>query len=93
MGKQTKRRMAALGVVVFLLAVMAFVDWRRVKAFELPVFARPTQTADDGDSGTYQGAGYRFEIEGNFMPEDELPGVTRYEYYIFGRLVTEGLRD
>ena len=52
-----------------------------------------TQTADDGGSGTYQGLGYRYEIEGNFMPEEEYPGVTRYEMYVFGRQVRIGLRD
>jgi hypothetical protein len=27
------------------------------------------------------------------MPEDELPGVTQYKYYIFNNLVLEGIRD
>jgi hypothetical protein len=41
----------------------------------------------------YYGLGYSFEIKGNFMPEDELPGVTQYKYYIFNNSVLEGIRD
>jgi len=57
-----------------------------------PDFSAVTET-DDGGSGTYQGLGYRYEIEGNFMPEEEYPGVTRYEMYVFGRQVRIGRRD
>jgi hypothetical protein len=43
--------------------------------------------------GTYQGLGYSFEIKGNFMPEDEFPGVTHYKYYLFVNFIQERLRD
>ncbi|MEG2234575.1 MAG: hypothetical protein RRZ42_08080, partial [Oscillospiraceae bacterium] len=62
-------------------------------AVAAPVVEVKTETADDGGSGRYYGLGYSFEIKGNFMPEDELPGVTHYKYYIFNNLVAEGIRD
>ena len=34
-----------------------------------------------------------FDIEGNFMPEDELKGVTKYDFYIFGKHIETGIRD
>lgn len=69
------------------------VDIFRVSSFEKPVFCAPCVTADDGGSGRYQGLGYSFDIEGNFMPEDEFPGVTEYTLRIFGAEVRSGLRD
>ncbi|MEG0912783.1 MAG: hypothetical protein RSD35_07775 [Oscillospiraceae bacterium] len=85
--------LVTLCVLLFLWLALGSVDFFRVKSFEKPVFTLKTETADDGGSGRYYGLGYSFEIKGNFMPEDELPGVTHYKYYIFNNLVAEGIRD
>ena len=86
---------------VFLAFIFVFLIWfaaaatdlLRLNSFEMPIFARPTVTADDGGSGTHKGLGWRIELEGNFMPEDEFPGVTKYEYYLFDDLILAGIRD
>ena len=83
----------AIAVSLALWITTGAVEFLRVKSFERPLFAVTGITADDGGSGMYYGVGYSFAIEGNFMPEDEIPGVTRYEYYLFGKLVSEGIRD
>lgn len=81
-------------IILFVLWItLSLVDYFRVKSFEKPIFSVPVQTADDGGSGKYQGIGYSFEIKGNFMPEDELSGVTYYEYFILGNTVKYGIRD
>lgn len=54
---------------------------------EKPVFVVAIKTADDGGAGTYQGLGYCYEIAGNFMPLDEIQGVTSYELYLFNHLI------
>ena len=46
-----------------------------------------------GCSGTYKGFGWRIELEGNFMPEDEFPGVTQFEYYLGDDLIYAAIRD
>lgn len=84
-------RTLAVGLVLWL--VMTLSDFDRVRRFELPTFCVLTNGADDGGSGTYVGLGYSFDIQGNFLPEDEFPGVTRYTFEIFGRNVTSGIRD
>ena len=84
------KAIAILLVVWFLIGI---VDYRIVHGFEKPLFCIAMETADDGGSGHYIGAGYSFDIEGNFMPEDELPGVTKYTYYIFGIEIDSGIRD
>lgn len=79
---------------LFLLwFAMAATDLLRLKSFEKPIFARPAVTYDDGGSGTYQGFGWRIELEGNFMPTDELPGVTQFAYYLFDDLIYAAIRD
>ena len=86
---------------VFLIFLFIFLFWFaaaatdliRVHGFEKPIFARPTVTADDGGSGTYKGFGWRIELEGNFMPEDEFPGVTQFEYYLGDDLIYAAIRD
>ncbi|GGM18249.1 hypothetical protein GCM10011351_00020 [Paraliobacillus quinghaiensis] len=80
-------------VVLFLWGGIGVIDYSRVKGFEKPIFIIATNTADDGGSGVYKGLGYSFVIEGNFMPEDDFPGVTYYEYYIFRNLIDTGIRD
>ena len=81
-------------VFLFLLwFAAAATDLIRLNSFEMPVFARPAELADDGGSGTYKGFGWHIEIEGNFMPEDELPGITQYEFYLMDDLIHAAIRD
>lgn len=88
MSKITKIILVIILAVILLWIVTGIIDYSRVIGFEKkPIFAIPTVTADDGGSGTYQGLGYSFEIEGDFMSVDELPRVTYYEYYILGNLI------
>ena len=93
MRKKTKFILFLTLSVLFLCGVIGVIDYFQVKGFEKPIFSIATNTADDGGSGTYKGLGYSFEIEGNFMPEDEFSAVTYYEYYIFGNLIDTALRD
>ncbi|ADU28687.1 hypothetical protein [Evansella cellulosilytica] len=80
--------------VILLWVISGIIDFSLVNGFEKkPIFAIPTVTADDGGSGTYQGLGYSFEIEGDFMSVDEPPRVTYYEYYILGSLISKGNTD
>lgn len=80
-----------IAVLLWLSAVT--VDVFRVSSFEKPLFCAPCVTADDGGSGRYQGLGYSFDIEGNFMPEDECPGVTKYTCRVFGAAISSGTRE
>ena len=88
-----KRWTAVIGVIVLLWLAAGAIDFWRVTHFDRPVFCMLANSADDGGSGEYIGLGYSFDIEGNFMPEDELPGVTTYQYYLFGNHVKSGVRD
>ena len=80
-------------VVIALWLVIGLVDYNRVYGFEKPIFCIATNTVDDGGSGHCIGLGYSFDIEGNFMPEDEFPGVTKWTYYWFGIEVQTQIRD
>ena len=88
-----KKVLIPLLIAVLLWMAAGAVDIFRVSSFEKPLCCAPCVTADDGGSGRYQGLGYSFDIEGNFMPEDECPGVTEYTLHIFGAEVRFGLRD
>ena len=91
---KTVKRLFLIFIFFFLLWFVAMAtDLLRLNDFEKPIFARPTVTADDGGSGTYEGLGWRIELEGNFMPEEELPGVTQFEFYLFDDMVHAGIRD
>ena len=92
MKKKTK---AVIGIILILTVwvCIGFVDFLRLNEFKLPLFCIGTDLADDGGSGHYAGLGYSFDIEGNFMPEDEFPGVTRYRCYIFGMEIKSEVRD
>ena len=92
-GLAMKKWLVGLAVLLVLWLGIGIFDYARVKDFEKPVFCLLTQAADDGGSGCYRGLGYRFEIKGKFMPEDEYPGVTKYAYYIFGQHIYTGIRD
>lgn len=80
-------------VIVVLWLGLALLDFLRVKSFEKPLFCINTESHNDGGSGHYTGLGYSFDIKGNFMPEDELSGVTEYIYYILGFEIKSGIRD
>ena len=88
-----KKIIIAIACAVVLWIAVGIVDYGRVHSFEKPIFCVGTELADDGGSGTYVGLGYSFDIEGNFMPEAENPGVTSYRGYIFGIEVIRGFRD
>ena len=88
-----KKLFILLLIVLILWLLMGTVDFLRVNSFEKPIFCIVTDGADDGGSGHYQGLGYAFTLEGNFMPEAELPGVTKYTYQIFGFQIKTGYRD
>lgn len=79
-------------VIVIIWTVVGLLDFFRVKSFDKPLFCLKTEMYDNG-SGHYAGLGYSFDIKGNFMPEDELPGVTEYTYYILGFEIKSGIRD
>lgn len=88
-----KNKLGIILVALTLWLTMGITDLGLVRDFERPVFCLLVNGADDGGSGTYVGLGYSFEIWGNFMPEDELPGVTYYRYKIFGLDICSGIRD
>lgn len=87
-----KKAIIACIILLCLLCALAVTDYARVHSFEKPIFCI-SKTADDGGSGTYYGLFYHFEIQGNFLPEDEFPGVTKYRYYILEREIEQGIRD
>ena len=88
-----KKMMIAAACVAALWLTVSMVDYGRAHSFEKPVFCIGTELADDGGSGRYVGLGYSFDIEGNFMPEDGFPGVTKWTYYLFGVEIETQIRD
>jgi len=88
-----KKMFLVVVILVAIWAIVGVVDFSRVHSFEKLIFSIGTETVDDGGSGHYIGLGYSFDIEGNFMPEDELPGVTEYSFYLFGFKVASRIRD
>ena len=89
-----KKKIALFLCILLILWIGAgTIDYSRVHGFEKPIFCFLTNGYDDGGSGTYIGLGYSFDIEGNFMPEDELQGVTKYNIKIFGMTIAGGVRD
>lgn len=88
-----KKIIIAVICAVVLWIAIGIVDYGRVHNFEKPIFCVGSELADDGGSGKYVGLGYSFDIEGNFMPEDEFPGVTKWTYYLFGIEMQSQIRD
>ena len=83
-------------VVVCLIALwltVAVVDYVRLNSFERPIFSVCTESMEDGGSGKYIGLGYSYDIKGNFMPEDEFPGVTKWTLYLSGIEIESQIRD
>ena len=90
--KKKKIIIAIICIFVLWIAV-GIVDYDRVHSFEKPIFCVGTELADDGGSGEYVGLGYSFDIEGNFMPDTENPGVTKWTYSLFGIEIETQIRD
>ena len=89
-----KNRIMQFFVIFAILWLMiGFIDYRRVHCFEMPIFCIGTEIFKDGGSECYVGLGYSFDIEGNFEPEDEFPGITKYTYYLFEKEMRTGIRD
>jgi len=91
-----KRFIIVILIVITILLTMGVVDYQiSTHGFEKPIFARlNTETSKkDGGSGTYDGIGYSIEINGNFMPEDKLKGVTHARFYILGKEIHYAIRD
>ena len=93
MKKKAKIVISTVCVFLALWIVIAIIDFSRVHSFEMPIFCIATVIMQDGGSGRYTGLGYSFDIEGNFMPDDEYPGVTEYTYYILGQDILSEVRD
>ena len=79
-----KKIIIAVVCAVILWITVGIVDFSLVHSFRRPVFCVCSEPMQDGGSGKYAGLGYSFDIKGNFMPEDELPGITKWTYYLFG---------
>ena len=90
---RNKRIIAVLLILLVLWTAVFITDYYRVSRFKKPVFCVLTDSYDDGGSGNYCGLGYAIAIEGNFMPEDEYPGVTHYHVKLFGIHLKSGIRD
>ncbi len=88
-----KKIIVAVVCVIALWITVGVVDYSRVHSFEKPIFCIDTETADDGGSGKYVGLGYSFDIEGNFLPDDKFPGVTKWTYYLFGIEMQSKIRN
>ena len=94
MEKRLAKTLAIAAAILLIWGAIVGADYRRVcHGFERPIFAIYKTTADDGGSGVYKGLGYFFVIKGNFMPEDEYPGVTHSDFYLFGRHIKKKIRD
>ena len=98
-----KTRKKVIIIIVCIIAVwfiVGVVDFVLVHNYRKPLFCVGVDLADDGGSGRYVGLGYSFEIEGNFMPDTEMPAtedkkpkVTSYRGYILGIEVSRGFWD
>lgn len=88
-----KKLFLSLCILLILCIGTGMIDHSRVHKFEKPWFCIIINGYDDGGSGTYIGLGYSFDIEGDFMPEDELQGVTKYTMKAFGITIASGVRD
>ena len=90
--KGKKIVIAILAVLVLWLCI-GITDFALVHNYRRPLFCVCTESMQDGGSGEYSGLGYSFYIEGNFMPEEQNPGVTSYRGYVFGKEVSRGFWD
>lgn len=88
--KKRKLILIILCSILILWLAMGITDFALVQNYHKPLFCVGVNLADDGGSGRYVGLGYGFDIEGNFMPEDDYPDVTSYRGYLFGREIVRG---
>lgn len=91
--KKKKIIFIVIGVIFAIWLTIGIFDFSRVHNFKKPIFCIATELYKDGGSGHYIGLGYSFDIKGNFMPEDELKGVTEYNFYIFGIRIQPAIRN
>lgn len=94
-GQKIKRVLITAIILVVIWFGMGVTDFARLYNSKMPLFCLATEIVQDGGSGTYTGLGYSFDIEGNFVGEDEgmLRGVTSYRGYILGKEVSRGFRE
>ena len=95
LGQKVKRVLITVIVLAVIWLGMGVTDFVLLRNFKMPLFCLATEIVQDGGSGTYTGLGYSFDIEGNFVGEDEdmLRGVTSYRGYILGKEVSSGFRE
>lgn len=87
---------AVICSLIALWVAVGVVDYSRLHGFKEPIFCLATSTCDCGGCGKYVGLGYSFDIEGNFLPvenENELQGVTKWTYHLFGIELQTRVRD
>jgi len=83
-------------LLILWISVLAVDYYRVMNLYDKPMFAILSKetTLKDGGSGAYYGLGYRYDIEGNFMPEDEEhESVTRATLFIFGNEIKNFTRE
>lgn len=90
-----KKIIITIVVIALLWLAVGLVDYFRVTKFEKPLFCVSRASVYNGAENYLhcQGIGYSFEIAGNFDTTDELSGVTKYTYFIFGNEICSGIRD
>ena len=89
-----KKTIIAIACILVLWVAIGIIDYSRVSSFERPIFSIIIEPGyEDGGSGKYVGLGYSFDIEGNFMPDTEYPGVTKWTYRLFGIELQTQIRD
>ena len=88
-----KKIIIAVACILVLWVAIGIVDYSRVNSFERPLFYVCAEPLQDGGSGKYVGLGYSFDIEGNFMPDTEFPGVTKWTFRLFGIELQTQIRD
>lgn len=94
MRKTIKQLILMLSTIVMCWFFIFSIDYYKVtQKYEKPLFALGTITSDDGGSGRYQGIGYHYELKGNFMPLQEIEGVTEYKLYLFEHLILDKTKD
>ena len=95
--RRSRKKIIKAGTAVVCAGVLwiaaGIVDYYRLHRFEKPLFCVGINLADDGGSGKYVGIGYSYDIEGNFMPEDEFQGITKWTYYLLGFEMETQIRD
>ncbi|MEG1537449.1 MAG: hypothetical protein RR387_04110 [Clostridiales bacterium] len=92
-----------VGLLILTWGTLVINDYNRVlRDYKTPIFATTVSKAADGNSGVYQGLGYRIELSGRFRPDSDpakvtvidgkgvvlnpYPNVLQADFYLFGRL-------